>query len=157
VPPDNDPDCDYAQGSDSPPSWDSNGGQFALAPAFLGSSALGFDPDVDGAEKAVVLRYGKDGTQGWGGRHIVERHGWTAAAERDTRLAIAFGYRDTPTGFPGSRSREYTVPLPQRNIAGKLCGRHVVAQLAYNPQDADIAGANGQEKGLITSFGFARP
>jgi hypothetical protein len=97
------------------------------------------------------------GNDNWGARHVVDRHGWNAAAERDTRLAIAFGFRAGDNSHDWDRTRRYTVLLPQRNAGGKLCGRRVIAQLAYNPSDAaSYPDVNGREKGIITSFGFAR-
>ncbi len=150
-----DPDCDHAQGS-VPADWDSRAPEFTPAPLTMSStSALGVDPDVDGSPKPIVLRYGRP-IDRWSARHVADRHGWNAAAERDTRLAIAFGYRGFTDGPSWERSRRYTVLLPQRNAGGKVCGRRVIAQLAYNPSDpASYPDVNGREKGIITSFGFA--
>jgi hypothetical protein len=100
----------------------------------------------------VTLRYG---TLDWGRVHIARQHGWNAATERDSRLAIAFGYRDTtPLGRVDfeSRRRVYTLPIPQRNTPLKLCGRLVAAELAYDPADPMYFGEH-REKGVITSFG----
>lgn len=151
-----DPDCDYPQGS-VPANWDPLATAFTPAPlTSISTSVLGIDPDVDGSPKPVILRYG-DAIDNWGGRHVVERHGWNPAAERDTRLTIAFGYRDANNNDAWRRTRRYTILLPQRNAGGKVCGRRVIAQLGYNPADAvEYPDVDGREKGIITSFGFAR-
>jgi hypothetical protein len=150
-----DSDCDYAQGTSVPPAWDVDGARFTQAPTFSGVPSLGVDPDVDGSPAPAILRYGNEG---WGRLKIALKHGWTADAERDTRLAIAFGFREPRTNlaFPGSRAREYTAVLPQRAVAGKICGRQAVVEYAYNSDDEiDYPNdANGREKGVITSFGF---
>jgi hypothetical protein len=79
---------------------------------------------------------------GWGYRHILAKHGWSALDREETELALT-------TGLPAKTNKEskfvYSAPDIDKGAGGVECIRHVVV-------DFEAGEGDPSPRGIVTSF-----
>gem|GEM_PF-4213400 len=118
-------------------------------PALLGPFTPGDPPTFLSIDGSVSFWKGEltNGPQGWGERHIANKHGWEIQDKVDTAQTLItpdFSERDRPD----ARALEpyfYAKAMPSRN--GKLCARVVRVERGAWPGEPNM-------RGIITSFGL---
>jgi hypothetical protein len=121
------------------------------APGLFGSFTPGDPPAFPSIDGSVSFWKGEltNGPQGWGERHIANKHGWEIQDKADTAQTLItpdFSERDRPD----ARALEpyfYVKAMPSRN--GKLCARFVRVERGTWPSEPSM-------RGIITSFGLQR-
>ncbi|HEV7483494.1 MAG TPA: hypothetical protein VGO13_10390 [Solirubrobacterales bacterium] len=79
---------------------------------------------------------------GWGYRHILAKHGWSALDREETELALTTAL-PTPTGKESKFV--YSAPDTDKGAGGVECIRHVVV-------DFESGGGDPSPRGIVTSF-----
>jgi hypothetical protein len=85
---------------------------------------------------------------GWGYRHIVAKHGWSALDLEETELALADG---VPTRTEKESQFVYSTPEIAKGIGGVECIRHVVVDFEAG-EDPKTKEPDPAPRGIVTSY-----
>lgn len=112
-------------------------------PVYLRWGTTYWRPGREGFEGTSYL----DDWGGWGYRHILAKHGWSALDREETELALSTG---TPISQGGGLYR-YETPEIANGIGGVECTRRVVVQFETG-LDPETDEEDPAPRGIVTSF-----